>query len=632
METKNEFNTNVRLEDDLYSYVNGKRIENAVIPDDLPCTGGFIDIDRKVEQEMIKELDNLSKEDKLDDPFLNRATKLYEKVLNEEDRLNGLNFLLEKIKFLDKVKDNASFRENLYCLYDNNFPLPFTLDVTNDLKDASKYCLIFSSPSLILPDTTVYKTPNKDILLNVYKNMVDQILSKLNIENKDELINKCLSFDEKLSKIVKSMEEWADYIKMYNPYKIEDACALLDWNLKEFTTNRFNKIPEKIIVADPNYLNNYKTLMKDNYDEYVSWAKIKLILNKVGYISEEYRALSSIYGNALSGAKTISEEKLYAYNLTNRYFGEALGIYYGKKYFGEKARQDVINIVKNLIESYKQRLEKNQWLSKETIQKAILKLDTMIIKIGYPDKVSDLLYSLTYDESKPLLEIIDELDKNKSRYLDSLLFKEVDHSLWVMNGNTVNACYNPSFNDITFPAAILQAPFYSLNQTIEENYGGIGCVIGHEISHAFDNNGAQMDEKGNINNWWTDEDYNNFKEKTELMINQFDGLDLNGNKVNGKLTVSENIADNGGITSSLESLKRVKANPNLKLFFINYARIWCMKARDEYINLLLTVDVHGPAYYRANMQVRNFDDFYIAFNIKETDKMYLPKEKRIIIW
>ena len=201
-----------------------------------------------------------------------------------------------------------------------------------------------------------------------------------------------------------------------------------------------------------------------------------------------------------------------------------------------------------------------------------------------------------------------------------------------MSGNTVNACYNPSFNDITFPAAILQAPFYSINQSIEENYGGIGCVIGHEISHAFDNNGAQMDELGNINNWWTEADYKNFQAKTQAMIEQFDGLPLEGAKVNGKLSVSENIADNGGVTSSLASIERIKPNCDLKPFFINYARIWCTKARPEYTKLLLTVDVHGPAYYRANMQVRNFPEFYKAFNIKETDKMYLDPAKRIIIW
>ena len=629
---KHEFNDKVRLEDDLYSYVNGKWIESAVIPDDLPCTGGFIDLSDGVEKLMIDEFDNLSKQDKIDDELLSRAVKLYKKVLDDEDRKKGLSALLDKISLLDDIKDNASFRSHLYYLYDNNYVLPFSFGTSIDSKDATKYCLTISSPSLILPDTTMYGTDGGNALLGIYKSMIKTILDKVGIKDGDDLIAKTISFDERLSKIVKSNEEWADYIKSYNPYDISKACSLLDWNLKDFIYARFGKLPKQIIVADPRFLDNYKELMEGHYEEFSAWSKVLTLYSNIGYINEEFRELSSVYSNALSGAKAITNINKYAYRLTNRFYSEVIGIYYGKKYFGEEAKKDVISIVHNLIESYKHRLSNNTWLSKETIKKAILKLDTMIIKIGYPDKVEDSYKHLVFSEDKSLYEIIEELLKIRSQYSDSLLFKEVDHSQWVMSGNTVNACYNPSFNDITFPAAILQAPFYSLKQSVEENYGGIGCVIGHEISHAFDNNGAQMDEKGNINNWWTKEDYDHFQEKTELMIKEFDGLDLNGNKVNGKLTVSENIADNGGVTSSLESLHRVKPDAVLKLFFINYARIWCVKQRPEYEKLLLTVDVHGPAYYRANMQVRNFDEFYEAFNIKEGDKMFLPKEQRVIIW
>lgn len=627
-----EFNDKVRLEDDLYSYVNGKWIENAVIPDDLPCTGGFIDLSVGVEKLMIEELNALSKQNKIDDELLNRAVNLYKKVLDNDSRKNGLNALLDKISLLDNIKDNASFRSYLYYLYDNNYTLPFSLGVSIDSKDATKYCLTLSSPSLILPDATMYGSDSGNALLGVYKSMIKAILDKVGIQDSDNLINKTIAFDERLSKIVKTNEEWADYIKAYNPYEVSEVCSLLDWNLKDFIHSRFGKTPEKIIVADPRFLDNYKELMEGHYEEFSAWSKVLSLYSNIGYISEEFRELSSIYSNALSGAKAVTNIDKYAYRLTDRFYSEVLGVYYGKKYFGEEAKKDVISIVHNLIESYKHRLLNNTWLSKATIKKAILKLDTMFIKIGYPEKVEESYKHLVFSEDKSLYEIVEELSKIKSQYYDSLLFKEVDHSLWVMSGNTVNACYNPSFNDITFPAAILQRPFYSLFQSVEENYGGIGCVIGHEISHAFDNNGAQMDEKGNINNWWTKEDYEHFQEKTELMVKEFDSLQLNGNKVNGKLTVSENIADNGGITSSLESLHRIKPDADLKLFFINYARIWCIKQRPEYEKLLLTVDVHGPAYYRANMQVRNFDEFYQAFDIKEDDKMFLPKEQRVIIW
>ena len=628
---KQEFNTKVRIEDDLYSYVNGKWIEKAKIPDDKPSVGGFITLNDNVEKTMIKELKSLSKKE-VKDELLHRAVTFYKKVIDEEDRIKGISFLKEKVSYLDNIKSESDLILSLYYLYNNNYYLPFNMGVTEDMKDATKYSLVLTSLDIILPDTTIYGTEQGNALLEVYKTMAQEVLEKLEVTDAQDIILKALSFDARLSKIVKSQEEWSDYIKCYNPYVVEDVNSLLGFDIKPLILSRFGKIPAKLIVFDPKFFENYKELMSGNLEEYLARSKLKLYLSGASYLSEEFRNISGIYSRALNGTKEMTSLDKYAYRLTDRYFDEILGVYYGKKYFGEEAKKDVIDLVKNLITTYKERLSANTWLSKDTIKKAILKLDTMGIKIGYPDKIQDKYYARVFSENAPLVEIIDSLDKIRGAYSDSLLYKTVDHSVWIMSGNTVNACYNPSFNDITFPAAILSAPFYSIKQSIEENYGGIGCVIGHEISHAFDNNGAQMDEKGNISNWWTEEDYAHFKEKTEEMIKEFDGLELNGEKVNGRLTVSENIADNGGVTSSLASLKRVKPDADLKKFFINYARIWCQKARPEYTKLLLTVDVHGPCYYRANMQVRNFEEFHKAFNIKETDKMYLAPEKRIIIW
>lgn len=625
-----EYNENVRLEDDLYNYVNGKWISEAQIPADQSATGGFYILRDKVEEIMLNEYASLSKT-LSNDELLNYSIKLYNKVLNEENRKTGLPYLMKKLALLDDIKCINCFNRSLNTLYSENYPLPFNIGVTEDMMDATKHALALTGPSTILPDTTMYNTEQGNALLNVYKDMATKVLAKLNINT--DIIDKALAFDDKISKIVKSSVEWADYIKCYNPYEFKKVCELLGKvNFSNLILSRFKKLPEKVIVFDPKFLDNFNDLFTNNVDLYVAWAKLNTILSNVPYISEELRDLAGIYSRAINGVPVMTDINKYAYRLASNYYDEVVGIYYGKKYFGEKAKNDVISIVKNLIISYKNRLSKNTWLSRETIKKAILKLDTMEIKIGYPDKVSELYFKLKYNDDMSLIEIINNLNEIRSEHSDSKLFEKVDRSLWVMSGNTVNACYNPSFNDITFPAAILQAPFYSIDQTIEENYGGIGSVIGHEISHAFDNNGAQMDELGNIKNWWTKEDYENFQEKTNLMIEEFDGLPLEGEKVDGKLTVSENIADNGGVASSLESLKRVKENPDLKLFFLNYARIWCQKARPEYTKLLLKVDVHGPCYYRANMQVKNFNEFYEAFNIKETDKMYLEPSKRLIIW
>ena len=213
----------------------------------------------------------------------------------------------------------------------------------------------------------------------------------------------------------------------------------------------------------------------------------------------------------------------------------------------------------------------------------------------------------------------------------SKLDKPTEPENWAMPGHMVNACYDPFVNDITFPAAILQAPFYSLKQTRSENLGGIGAVIGHEISHAFDSNGAKCDENGNINNWWTEDDFKRFETKVAQMIEQFDGIELPWGKVNGAFIVSENMADNGGMSVTLDIMSRTEG-ASYEEYFSNWARVWCQKAKPEYQQMLLSVDVHGPAILRANMPPRNFAEWYSTFNVNESDKMYRAPDKRIVIW
>ncbi|MCR4933967.1 MAG: M13 family peptidase, partial [Lachnospiraceae bacterium] len=258
-------------------------------------------------------------------------------------------------------------------------------------------------------------------------------------------------------------------------------------------------------------------------------------------------------------------------------------------------------------------------------------LSTIVVKMGYPDEIRKIWSELVFEESDSLYESVCKIRAVKKKDMIDKLYKPVDRTEWVMPGHMVNACYNPSANDITFPAAILQKPFYSLSQLESENLGGIGAVIGHEISHAFDNNGANFDENGNLNNWWLEEDFAAFKALTKDMIEQFDGIEFHGGKVNGELTVSENIADNGGMGVTLEIMHTL-SDANFKAYFKNWARVWCMKAKEEYIQLLLANDVHSPATLRANMAPRNFKEWYEAFDVKESDKMYIAPDKRISIW
>ena len=276
-------------------------------------------------------------------------------------------------------------------------------------------------------------------------------------------------------------------------------------------------------------------------------------------------------------------------------------------------------------------MRKNTFLADSTKEEAIKKLSTIVVKMGYPDTIREIWTKLKFEESDSLYDAV--MTINGIRRKDQLdkLYIEVDRSEWVMPGHMVNACYNPNSNDITFPAAILQKPFYSLAQSVSENLGGIGAVIGHEISHAFDTNGAKFDEKGNLKDWWLEEDFKAFEELTKAMTEQFDGIPFHGGKVSGELTVSENIADNGGMGVTLEIMHTLP-DADFKAYFANWARIWCMKAKEEMIQLLLARDVHAPAPIRANIPPRNFSEWYDAFDVTDKDQMYIAPDKRISIW
>ena len=251
--------------------------------------------------------------------------------------------------------------------------------------------------------------------------------------------------------------------------------------------------------------------------------------------------------------------------------------------------------------------------------------------MGYPDKARAIFDKLVFNPEDSLFDIMTAIKAVKELDNYAKLDQPTDPAKWAMPGHMVNACYDPMVNDITFPAAILQAPFYSLKQTRSENLGGIGAVIGHEISHAFDSNGAKCDENGNINDWWTEDDFKRFDAKVEKMVEQFDGIELPWGKVNSRFIVSENMADNGGMAVTVDIMSRTEG-ASFEEYFKNWARVWCEKAKPEYLTLLLSVDVHGPSILRANMPPRNFKEWYETFGVAETDQMYIEPEKRLIIW
>ena len=629
---------NIRIQDDLFAYVNQEKIDQLVIPDDMPVAGGFSELHQNVEKILMADFEELAKAEKIDDPNLEKAINLYKIAKNVKKRNSqGIKPALKDLNIIKSTTSIDLLNKRLKVFATNGFPLPFYFGVDADMKDSNKHCLMMSGPSTILPDTTMYNpaNPNKDMLLNMWKGIALQVLNftDLSDEEKVQYVEDAMAFDAIIATLVKSSQEWSEYTKIYNPYKVNKVARLLKpIKFKKVLKQLFGYVPEVIIVADPRFLNGFNTLFnEENFSKYIHWSYVMQLFSVGRVLSEDLRALTGAFSRALSGIAKPTEPVKFAYQLAADAFSEPVGLYYGRKYFGEEAKKDVVEMVKEIIAAYKVRIQNSEILCDATKEKAILKLNTMKIKMGYPDKADEIFDKFVVNKNDSLYKALGGIYKTRLLEQIAKLDKPVDKTKWLMPGHMVNACYDPSRNDITFPAAILQAPFYSLKQTRSENLGGIGAVIGHEISHAFDNNGAKMDENGNINNWWTKEDFKKFAKKTKDMIKQFDGIELPWGKVNSELIVSENIADNGGMAVTLHIMKGMK-DANYEEYFLNWARIWCQKAKPEYQALLLTVDVHGPVILRTNMPPRNFEEWYETFNVKKTDKMYIAPNKRVVIW
>ena len=629
----------IRIQDDLYTYVNQAKLEELVIPDDLPVMGSPMALMTGVEKLMMGEFAAMCKEGSYPNDHIARACKLYELAKDvKRKRKHGFKPVLKHLSILKKLGTMRSFNLHSGELVLRGIGMPLEIGVSPNMTDTAHHCVMLQGPSVILPDASYYaegREQQKEQLLTLWSGFAKQILAQAGHaeEEIEAMMADALAFDALIAKYVKTKEEWSEYVKMYNPMRVGRVAGMVKpLNLKKLLSDLLGEVPAEIIVTEPRYFKNFKEVFNaENFEMYKNWAYVLGLVGSCEYLSEELRELGGAFRRSLSGIAAAPSTEKFAYQLASALYSEPVGLYYGEKYFGEEAKKDITDIVRQIVATYQKRIAENDILEPATKEKAILKLNKMGLKMAYPDRVEPLYDKLVFDEKKSLFDIVAALRRIRMEDNFAKLGQEVDRTHWEMPGHLVNACYDPFVNDITFPAAILQPPFYSIHQTRSENLGGIGAVIGHEISHAFDSNGAKCDEMGNLNNWWTKADERKFNKKVNAMIKQFDGIELPWGVCNGKFTVSENIADNGGMAVTLD-IMRNSENVSFEEYFHNWARVWCQKAKPEYQKLLLQVDVHGPAYLRCNMPPRNFPEWYETFGVKKSDKMYLAPSKRVVVW
>ncbi len=629
-----------RLQDDFYDAINGEWEKTAVIPDDKARTGGFIDLADDIEKLMLATTDKwLAGKDVPEDAILQNFVKFHKQVSDFETREALGTQPVQSL--IDEYKSLSSFAEFTAKIAEYEMeakPNLLFFGVAPDFIDAKTNVLWSDAPSTILPDTTYYAVdhPSGKELLATWRKTQEDLLALFDFTEAEikDMLDKIIALDAKVAQYVLSREEGSKDVELYHPYDWADFVKLApELPLDAIFNQILGQSPDKVIVPEERFWTQFAA----QYFSEENWPALKAELIRSAalayssYLTEDIRIKSGAYSRALSGTPQAQNQKKAAYYLAEGPYNQALGLWYAGEKFSPEAKADVEAKVATMIQVYKDRLATNDWLQDATREKAITKLSTIVPHIGYPEVLPVTYEKKVIDENLSLVDNARNLAKISIAHSWSEWNQPVDDTKWGMPAHMVNAYYSPQQNKIVFPAAILQAPFYSLEQGSSANYGGIGAVIAHEISHAFDTNGASFDENGSLNNWWTDEDYAAFKERTDKVVAQFEGIDFAGGKVNGSLTVSENVADLGGLAAALEAAKQ-EADFSAEDYFRNFARIWRGKARPEFLQLLLTTDVHAPGKLRTNVQLPNFDEFFETFDVQEGDGMWRAPQDRVVIW
>jgi Predicted metalloendopeptidase len=447
--------------DNLYLAVNGAWQEKAEIPSDKPRTGGFMDLDEGVEKTLMADFHEFANDEgKIDNDLLLQAVKLY-RLANNVEHLNKFHHqpILKDIQEITDLNDLNDLSKNLAKLSLNGFSLPIDVGVDADMKDTSKNVVYIGGAGLILPDKSYYAEGNKsgEALLNKFGEVATRLLSMIGykLNEAKQITKEALDFDKSLVPFVKSSEEWADYTKIYNPIDFSEYTKKSkNVDLKSQVVELINATPEKVIITEPRYLDNFdKVVNEESFESLKSWMVVKQLTGNASILDEEFRQTIGEYSLALSGAKELQNRTKYAYHRASSVFGQVVGVYYGKKYFGEAAKDDVRNMIKKMISVYEQRINDNTWLSEDTKKKAIVKLDKIVVKVGYPDKIDDVYKKININENESLYDNMKAISKIFTQDSLDQYTKPVDRTKWLMPGHMVNACYDPSRNDITFPAA-----------------------------------------------------------------------------------------------------------------------------------------------------------------------------------
>ena len=643
----NNFDESIARNDDFYQWATGGWQKNNPLKPEYSRYGSF-DVLRENNEIRINELfDNMSKSEAAFGSVEQKISDLYKMGLDEE-RLNkeGAEPIREALNNIFAMQNREDIIASLASLHTDGIGVFFLAYPAADLADSNMTILYMEQSGLGMGNRDYYIDQKNAEIKAAYKEYLTKLFTLSAVEGDiNAMVDSVIAIEDRIAEKHWSNVECRDIEKGYNPYTYDDFKANyagVEWDAY-FKGLGLDTI-EKLVVSQPSSFKNIlEVLNTASLDELRAYVAAHYINSASSYLSEEYAIASfEFFGKTMSGTQEIRPRWKRAMGVPNNILSDAVGQIYVAKYFPEAEKARVENMVSNIQKAFSKHIENLDWMSDATKAKAQEKLAAFTVKIGYPNKWKD--YStLTVDPKKSYWENVIEANRWYTADAMSEVGKPVDREKWMMPPQMVNAYYMPTTNEICFPAAILQPPFYNPNADDAVNYGAIGVVIAHEMTHGFDDQGSQFDKVGNMKDWWTAEDRAAFEKKTEVLIEQFNAIEiLPGLFADGKFSLGENIADQGGLRLAFTGLKDyawaegrpedIDGFTGEQRFYIGYATLWAQNITDQEKERLTKVDVHSLGRNRVNATLRNIQSFYDAFGITEEDAMYMPVEERIVIW
>ena len=643
-----DLSKNIKAQDDFYKFINENWEKRTQIPSTKPAWGSFTELFEK-NQDFLKEMINGLKKKKLSENSDEKKILTLYNSYSDMKRRNkeGISPLKKDLDRINAIKNIKDFEKYTIEVTKEGGGTLYSWGVGPDLNSSKDNAVYLGSAGLGLSKDYYQKeTEENKKIIQEYTKYISDMLSYLGEKNTEEKAKKIVEFEKQMAKTLLTNEESHDIKKRNNPRKVDELSKIVkNIDLKNYL-KQSGVNTDKVIISQLKYYENLDKFLNDtNMDVIKDYLKFHLISSASGLLSDKLAERKfAFYGKYLNGQKEREILEKRALNFVSETLGEMVGKVYVEQKFPPEAKENAKEMVSYIFKAFRNRIENLTWMSSETKKKALEKLGKVTVKIGYPDKWRNF-DELIINEKDNLYTQLEGISKWSYKEELKKVGKPVDKTEWFMSANTVNAYYSPTGNEIVFPAGILQFPFYDYKDLGPgSNFGGIGAVIGHEITHGFDVSGANFDGDGNVKDWWSKEDKKKFDTVTEKLAEQFSGYSVAPNvNVNGKFTLTENIADLGGVNIAFDALqlylkdhpeKNIKENgyTQNELFFMNFGRIWRQKATEEYLKNLVKSDPHSPNYFRVNGLLINIDAFHDTFKTKKGDKLYKEPKDRIKIW